>query len=527
MGMVIKELRYDQATALQSLRDAVAEGKRRICMQAPTGFGKTVLASVLVTNALQRNKRVLYTVPTISLVDQTVEMFHTQGIDDVGVIQADHHMTNWSQPVQIASVQTLMKHNIPQADVVLVDECHRWFRFYERWLSKDKMPEWGDVPFIGLSATPWTKGLGSWFDHFHRASTTQEMIDGGHLSPFKVFAPTHPDLSGIRIVAGDYHEGELSAKMSDGRLVADAVDTWIRLSEGRATLCYAVDRAHAKHLQLNFQAAGIPCGYIDAFTDKATKRSRKTGEWIEGREQIKRKFHSGEYKVVCSVGTLTVGIDWDVRCISMCRPTKSDMLFVQIIGRGLRNAEGKDHCLILDHSDNHQRLGFVTDIDASYIGLHDGKTPQHENRTEGIRLPKECPQCAYLKPPKMALCPSCGFLAQVQNKVKPDEGELRELRPQPKVKARPARDFTIADKAQFFAELKAYARTKGYKPGWAANQYREKMGVWPANEIKDIVPAGSISAETHQWVKSRMIAFAKSKQGRFKERDLFNGPGAE
>jgi len=505
-------LRDDQSEALTSLREAVQAGKRRICMQAPTGYGKTVLASAIVKSARQRGKRVIFTVPTISLVDQTVEMLTKHGIDDIGVMQADHRLSNFDMPVQVASVQTLMKRTIPKGDLVLIDECHKLFQFYVKWMHPHTSPEWANVPFIGLSATPWTKGLGKLFDHFHRASSTQEMIDAGHLSPFKVYAPSHPDLSGISTVGDDYHEGELSERMREGRLVADAVETWKKFAEGRPTLCYAVDRAHAKALQEKFIAGGVPCGYQDAFTKDATYRKKDSEFWIEGRVSIKKKFHSGEYPVVVNVETLTTGIDWDVRCISMCRPTKSDILFVQTVGRGLRNAPGKDHCLILDHSDNHSRLGFVTDIDVSYTGLNDGKMAKHENRTDDIKLPKECPQCAYLKPPKCAQCPACGFIAKVVSNIKFEAGELRELKPKPKQKKEPRVYATMEEKATFLAELKYYGARQGYAAGWAARTYKEKFKVWPDSSIKDVAPAPWASADTMDYIKSRLIAYAKSKR---------------
>ena len=495
-------LRDDQAMALEVLREAVRAGKRRICMQAPTGYGKTELAAALTESAQTKNKKVLFTVPAINLIDQTVGMFARRGILDVGVIQADHHMSNWDMPIQIASVQTLMRRTVPNVGVVMLDECHRWFNFYEKWLgTRDHpVPDWINVPLIGLSATPWTKGLGSWFDHFFKAATIGEMIDAGNLSPFVVYAPTHPDLSNVRTVGGDYHEGELSTTMQP--LIADAVETWLRLGERRPTLCYAVDRAHGKKLQQQFIAAGVRCGYLD-YTTKDAERA-----------QIKRKFHSGEYEVVCNVETLTTGVDWDVRCIVLCRPTKSDMLFVQIIGRGLRPAPPgtppKDHCLILDHSDNHVRLGFVTDIDESYTGLHDGKAPRHDNRTSEIRLPKECPECSYLKPPKMAKCPACGFVATYISRIEPEPGELRELKPKPKKPLTDGQLMTHNDKALFFAELKGYAFQHGYKNGWASNKYRDRIGKWPANDMKDI-PMLSPRPSTASWIKSEQIRWAKSK----------------
>src|SRR5436190_18971175 len=122
---------------------------------------------------------------------------------DIGVLQANHRLTDPSRPVQVASVSTLARRVIPPADVVIIDEVHRWYEFYETWLTD---PDWGDVPFIGLSATPWTKGLGKWFEELIVAGTTAQCIEAGTLSPFKVYAPSHPDLTGVKIVAGDYHE---------------------------------------------------------------------------------------------------------------------------------------------------------------------------------------------------------------------------------------------------------------------------------------------------------------------------------
>ena len=151
------ELHDHQARALDALRASLLAGKRRPMVQAPTGAGKTVLAAAIVDGALKKGKRVLFTVPFLNLIDQTVEAFSRRAINAVGVMQGYHPQTDGAQPVQVASIQTLQRRRIPDADVVIIDEAHRWFRFMAAWLAA---PEWQSKPFIGLSATPWTKGLG-------------------------------------------------------------------------------------------------------------------------------------------------------------------------------------------------------------------------------------------------------------------------------------------------------------------------------------------------------------------------------
>jgi DNA repair protein RadD len=484
-----RELRPHQTRAIEMLRQSLGSGKRRPVLQAPTGFGKTRLGAEVVERALAKQKRVIFTVPALSLVDQTVQAFWSEGICDVGVIQGTHPMTDWSRPVQVASVQTLQRRRLPEADVVIIDECHRWYNYYGQWMND---PAWQSRPFIGLSATPWTRGLGLYFDDLIIAATTQDLIAEGYLSPFRVFAPSHPDLTGVRTVGGDYHEPDLSGVMNDAPLVADIVDTWLRRAENRSTFCFAVDRTHAKHLQAKFAEAGVSTGYIDAFTPTME------------RDEIKRQFHNGEIRVVCNVGCLTTGVDWDVRCIVLARPTKSEILFVQIIGRGLRIAEGKGDCLILDHSDTHLRLGFVTDI--HHDVLDDGRARAKPKAADRIRLPKECAQCAFLKPPRMSVCPACGFKAEAVDNTQVAEGELVEITGRKKRGEAASQD----EQATFFAQLMGYAQGRGYASGWAAHKFREKFGVWP-DGYKG-VSAMEPTPKVLSWIKSRQIAWAKSKQ---------------
>jgi DNA repair protein RadD len=480
-------LRPHQIRTLEQIDEAIAAGYTRIIVQAPTGYGKTIVGAHRLRLLQDSGRRGLFTVRALSLIDQTIEKLYAEGVRDVGVIQANHLMTDYARPIQVASVQTLQRREVPDADEIILDEVHRWYRFYPKLLND---PRFADVPIIGLTATPWTKGLGKYFQKLIIGATTQELINSGYLSPFRPFAPASPDLTGVRTLAGDYHEGDLGKAMNKVVLVADVVTTWIERAVGRPTLCFAVDRAHAKALQEKFFAAGVCAEYIDCYTEAPERNA------------IARRFHAGEVKVVCNVGCLTTGVDWDVRCIILARPTKSEMLFVQMVGRGLRTAPGKDNCLILDHSDNHTRLGFVTDIHHEH--LDDGKTPVSSRATKGEPLPKKCIKCSFLKPPKMLQCPCCGFIPVPQAGAVHRDGELVELASRSQ-----AQPVSESERRIIFTELKAIQIERSYKPGWTAHKFKERFGHFPPWSYNDLPPSEP-SVTTRNWVRSRDIAWAKA-----------------
>lgn len=478
-----RPLRPHQAKAMQMLREALIAGHKRIVLQMPTGAGKTRTAAEIVSGALAKGKRVCFTVPAISLIDQTVEAFESEGIDWLGVIQASHPRMDYGAPVQVASVQTIARRFLPEADVVVVDECHLRFEIIAEWMRRDP----GKV-FIGLSATPWARGLADDWQALVSPVSMQELIDAGFLSPFRVFAPSHPDLTGVRTVAGDYHEGQLGEVMSDSRLVADVVDTWLKRAERRPTLVFAVNRAHARKIQEQFASAGVAMGYCDAFVD------------LIERQVLFDRLARGEIAGIVNVGTLTTGVDADIRCIVMARPTKSEMLFVQCIGRGLRTAPGKEDCLILDHADNHARLGFVTDI--HHDRLLSGKDKREPTaREKGEPAPKECSSCGHLKPPRATTCPQCGFQPQRQSEIEFEEGELVEVKPkQPKAD----RD----EKQAFYSQLLSIARERGRSSGWVAHTYRDKFKVWPRGLDENPLPP---SPDVIGWVRAKDIRWAKRR----------------
>lgn len=480
-----KPLRDYQANAIRSVYLNLHRGIKRVCLVAPCAFGKTRTAAEIVRHARSRNRRVVFTVPAVSLVDQAVADFEAEGINRIGVIQADHPRKDAMAPVQVASVQTLARRGHPSADVVLVDEAHIYSKAIREWM--DDAP---DASFIGLTATPGRVDMAREYGALVEGSTTAELIRRGFLSPYRVFAPSEPDMSDVKTVRGDFHEGQSSEKMQDAKLTADIVQTWLEKGEGRPTLLFCVDRAHAKRMQREFEAAGIACGYQDAHTKSVE------------RKLIADRFHTGELQIVANVGTLTTGVDWDVRCIILARPTKSTMLHVQILGRALRTADGKDHALVLDHAGNMARLGFVEEIDWSAFPEPKDRKAQSEPKEP---MPKACKECAFVMPPKTRECPNCGHEAPPPSGfIETADGELVEL-----TKDGKRRQPTKREKQEFFSGLLWIADEKNRNPGWAAHTYREKFGMWPRGLTDNRArPSQSVL----NFVKHRAIKAAKARR---------------
>ena len=167
----LKPLRPHQIAAMEMLRASIAGGHKRPMVSSPTGSGKTILSAHIVAGAMAKHKRVAFCVPALSLVDQSFERFQENGISplDMGIQQADHPWRREFAPVQIATAQTLSRRELPQADVVVIDEAHIRFAVYERW-----MREHPETVFIGLSATPWSAGLGRLFDDLVKPVTIAE-----------------------------------------------------------------------------------------------------------------------------------------------------------------------------------------------------------------------------------------------------------------------------------------------------------------------------------------------------------------
>jgi len=490
------KLRPYQHDVIHRLRVA-ARQHQRVLLVAPTGSGKTVIASAIVYGAVAKGKRVLVLAHRRELIDQAVSKLWACGID-AGIILAGRTPRS-EQPVQVASVQTLWARafrgtsmEAPLADVIVVDEAH-----HVRAQTYGKILDHYPNAFIlGLTATPCRgdgRGLGNVFGTLVECPGVQELIALSFLVATKVYAPSTPDLSGIRVERGDYVESQLAERVNTDRLVGDIVDHWHRLAEGRKTVIFATGVPHSLHIRDEFRQSGVWAEHIDGSTP------------IEEREAILKGLSECTVKVVTNCMVLTEGWDQpDVACIVLARPTKSMGLYRQMIGRVLRPADRKDHALVLDHSGAVFDHGFVEDPVAWTLDQDKRATNAAQSGTNGSK-PREltaCPECSAVRIQGQP-CPACGWRPRPKKEaVETVDGELARL------ERDGSQHGVTYDPNTFYRQLLGYAKERGYDPGWAAHKHREKFGFWPQSPRATLQPP---SDAVRAWIRSRQIAFAKAR----------------
>jgi DNA repair protein RadD len=248
------------------------------------------------------------------------------------------------------------------ADIIVVDEAHHVrARTYMRILEL-----YPNAIVIGLTATPVRgdgRGRGNVFEVPVECPSVAELIDAGYLVGTKVYAPSLPDLRGVRVERDDYVEAQLAQRMDNAKLVGDAVEHWLRFAERRQTVVFATTVAHSLHIRDEFRRAGVLAEHIDGTTP------------TEERDAILARLAAGQVEVVCNAMVLTEG--WDqpsVSCLVLARPTKSLGLYRQMVGRALRPAPGKTDALILDHTASNcwrEPLHRLTDVSDPLCGSAD------------------------------------------------------------------------------------------------------------------------------------------------------------
>lgn len=353
---------------------------------------------------------------------------------------------------------------------------------------------------IGLTATPWSKGMSKkykwlndeplWQDVVVAASIPM-LIEQGYLVDCDCYAPGEPDLTGVKVVKGDYDKTQLALASDKPKLIGDIVSHWFKLAGGKQTVVFAVNVAHSKHIVAEFVANGVDARHVDGYMTEEERRPI-----IDG-------FRNGDFMILSNCSMLAEGFDVPATsCMVMARATKSEIRFIQMAGRVLRPFDGKTHAVIIDHSGNIKRLGWPTE-EREYV-LDDGK-PKEQKTQEN--LPRVCPACFAVYAKSLRKCPNCSFEPKpVPHSQEVEAGELVQL-------SKKATKYTMEDKQAIYSALLGHVREKGMKDGAAYYKFKDMVGHFPSNKLDKTI--GPILPIVQNWITHENIKWAKSRENVF------------
>jgi hypothetical protein len=485
------KLRPHQAEVVEKLAQGFQDGHRCQLLYAPTGFGKTEVAMAVMLEQAKQYQKVAMVLDRIVLVNQTSTRLGNYQIPH-GVMQANHWRYRPYEKIQVCSAQTLeSRDNFPDVSMLIIDECHVQRKQIVQFI-KDRP----DMKVIGLTATPFTNGLGDVYTNVVGARPTGELIEDKWLTPLKIYIAKEIDMTGAKKLAGEWSADEVSHRGM--KITGDIVQEWINktmqvFGRPRKTVVFCSGVEHGRDLVRQFGAAGYNFVSISYKEDDDFK-----AETIEDFARPDSLIHG-----LVATDILTRGFDVpDVMIGVSARPfSKSFSSHVQQMGRIMRPYDGKDYGLWLDHSGNYLRFRKEWDklFEEGVTELENGTETAKKEPPDKEKKEAKCPACSALWVWPDRVCGECGFekpMKQVLNVP----GELTELET--------TKRELLSENQKFYSELIYYARMRGYKDGWAAHKYKEKYGTYPKG-LGAIAVA--TSHKTSTWIKSRNIAWAKSK----------------
>lgn len=403
-----------QLDAHQQLRQGFKAGHKNQLIMAPTGAGKTYLGLRICNEAIQKGKRAVFLCDRTTLINQTSSVADSYGLIEHGVIQADHWRRQPSHLLQIASAQTIAKREYwPQLDVLVVDEAHTQLKVWTEYAMKT------EAPVIGLSATPFSAGLGKIFTNLINATTMHDLTVSGVLVPMRIFSCTKPNMTGAETAGGEWTDK--AAEERGMEIIGDVVNEWINFAENRKTIVFGATIKHCKELAQQFIDQGIMAA---VFTSDTTARER---------EILLEEYRKPDsyIRVLISVEALAKGFDVpDVGCVCDARPLRKSLsTAIQMWGRGLRSSPqtGKKDCYLLDFSGNIVR--FAEDFTEIFFNglesLDTGDKLDKKIRKDEDYEAKGCPKCGYM--PFHKRCMGCGYEKVEKSLQEALPGHMREI----------------------------------------------------------------------------------------------------
>jgi len=401
------QLRPYQSEAIDATLKYFAEEEGNPLIVLPTGTGKSVVIAEFCRRILGQwpDTKILVVTHVRELIRQNHEELKALWSDaPAGINSAGLKKREYDPPIVFCGIQSVYNKasRFTKVDLVLVDEAHLIPRktntMYQKFLNNLKLMN-PHVRVIGLTATPYRldtgllhSGKDALFDAISYEAELKDMVKGGYLTKLVSKQPkTKLDVRNVSVRGGEFVAGELQRAVDRKDVNEAAVQEILSYGADRQSwLIFCSGVSHATHIAELITKRGISCATIFGETPAAE------------RDQIVADFKARKIRAIASMGVLTTGFNAPaVDLLALLRPTQSTGLYIQIMGRGMRNAPGKENCLVLDFAGNIARHGPVDKVNPKKPRKTDG---------EGVAPVKECPECNSIVFAGSAECPDCGYV---------------------------------------------------------------------------------------------------------------------
>lgn len=479
-------LRDYQETAVTDVRMAFRL-YQLILLVLSTGAGKTVIFSYIARSSASKNKRVLILAHRDQLIKQASRKLDDYGARH-GIIMAGYTPDHTAK-IQVASVQTLVRRLDKirfEPDLIVIDEAHlsaaaSYRKVLERFPKAKVLGVTGSP--CRLDNKPLGKDHGGIYEYMVTGISIRQLIERGFLVRPVVYAPAEQiDLSGIKKSMGDYNTEELAAVVDKPKLIGDAVNQYRKICPGIPAVAWCVTVPHAQHVADEFNAQGIPAVMLCGEHDTAY------------RDKVLKQLATGEIKVVTFVGILVEGVDVpEIGAVLLLRPTMSLASYLQVIGRGLRPAPGKDCCYVLDHAGLSFKHGLADEEREWSLDWGEKKKKGKAKAKEATVDVIQCMKCYAVFSPdagKLAAtkrtmqdpsfkgeccCPNCGEeVKRKGRKLDQEDGELQEITPEMAERMRKQKKREV-NSARTLEDLLRIAAQRGYSSGWAHQVHASRL----------------------------------------------------
>lgn len=440
------KLRNYQVQAKEGVKSSFASGNKRVILCKPTGAGKTVTFVSIVHDVVSRGKRAMIICDRKELIGQAYDRVKDLGLIPT-IIAPGHKMV--SNQVYLASVDTLRRRELPQVDLIIIDEAHKQsfnsviYRYIDQF----------NPYIIGATATPLRTGKQEALDAIYQDMiepvTTQDLLDMDFLVPARTFSP-RKDFSDVKTRGNDFDVKELYHKMNKSKLYDGVVENYLKFSEGKKAICFNVNVEHSINMVQKFRDAGISAVHLDGKTSDLERR------------RILQDYKHGNF-ILSNCSVLTTGFDEpSIETVIVNRPTKSLPLWLQMTGRGSRKFLDKNHFGIIDQGANVWEHGFWEEEREWSL------SKPKKRKGDGVAPVKVCDNCGELNSASAIRCKECGEEFP-REKKKLAKAEFIEVKANRGIKKKPVKpDPRVATRQQ----MSDYAKEMGYSQGWVFHQLK-------------------------------------------------------